>query len=233
MLNHIPPTPYIIATAIVIFFGIGLHEYAHCKFADMAGDPTARIQGRVTLNLFKHFEPVGTLMIILSSLSGYGIGWGKPAPLNPARMRNPRVDTFVAVIAGPICNLLQAAVWAVIFRFALGSVYVPADASIFDWPFPIVLPFLGVMINVALAIFNLTPLGILDGHWLVGLALPPKQRDKWFWWQHRYGMMVLIVFVIFSQTPLAGQMPYLDLFGHYIFPIAMKLTSALTGLPIS
>src|ERR1019366_3379020 len=96
-----------LAQIIVLFFGIGLHEYAHCKFADLAGDPTPRYYGRVTLNLTKHFDPLGTLMMIVSSLTGYGIGWGKPAPINPKKMKNPRIDTFIAVAAGPITNLLQ------------------------------------------------------------------------------------------------------------------------------
>src|ERR1700674_5869333 len=111
------PQAFFVAYAIVIFFGIGLHEYAHCKFADMAGDPTPGIYGRVTLNLFKHFEPVGKVIIIPSDATGYGIGWGPPAPINPSKMRNPRLDSFIAVIAGPLTNVLQATVWAFVFRY--------------------------------------------------------------------------------------------------------------------
>ena len=80
----------ITTSLIVIFFAIGLHEYAHCKMADVAGDPTPRYYGRVTLNLFKHFDPVGTMMIIITTLYGFGIGWGKPAPMDARKMKNPR-----------------------------------------------------------------------------------------------------------------------------------------------
>ncbi|MFX9042700.1 hypothetical protein ABTN45_19905, partial [Acinetobacter baumannii] len=65
-----------IATLLVLFFGIGLHEYAHCKVADRAGDPTPRTYGRVTLNLLKHFDPMGAIMIVLTTFYGFGIGWG-------------------------------------------------------------------------------------------------------------------------------------------------------------
>lgn len=80
MLGHTPPLPNILAMIIVIFFAIGLHEYAHCKFADMAGDPTPRMYGRVTLNLFKHFDPLGSIMILFTVLNGFGIGWEDPRP---------------------------------------------------------------------------------------------------------------------------------------------------------
>src|SRR5580658_8524945 len=104
--------PFFIAEAFVLFFGVGLHEYAHCKFADMAGDPTPGIYGRVTLNLTKHFELYGTLMMIVTALVGFGIGWGRPAPMDPRKMKNPRWDFFAAVAAGPITNLLQAIIYA-------------------------------------------------------------------------------------------------------------------------
>src|SRR5579862_7063453 len=105
------PPEFVLVQIIVLFLGVGLHEYAHCKFADMAGDPTPSFYGRLTLNLFKHFELVGTMMMILSSLSGFGIGWGKPAPMDPKKMRNPRWDFFFAVLAGPISNVVQAVIY--------------------------------------------------------------------------------------------------------------------------
>ena len=104
-MNGVPPEA-ILAIGIVIFFGLGLHEYAHAKFADLAGDPTPRYYGRVTLNLFKHFDLLGAIMIAFTAISGFGIGWGKPVPMDPRKMRNPRWDHFVAVAAGPLSNLL-------------------------------------------------------------------------------------------------------------------------------
>ena len=100
-------TSRILASLIAIFLAIGIHEYAHCKMADMAGDPTPGIHGRVTLNLFKHFEIMGTIMILVTVLAGVGLGWGKPAPMDPRRMENPKRDFFWAVAAGPISTALR------------------------------------------------------------------------------------------------------------------------------
>jgi len=190
--NGVPPEA-ILAIGIVIFFGLGLHEYAHAKFADLAGDPTPRYYGRVTLNLFKHFDLLGAIMIAFTAISGFGIGWGKPVPMDPRKMRNPRWDHFVAVAAGPLSNLLQAAVWAVILRGLL------ATGSVEEGSFLALLTTLGVTINLSLCFFNLIPLGPLDGHWLVGSFLPPTARDKWYLWNRQMGSFLLLGLVIFSQ----------------------------------
>jgi Zn-dependent protease len=176
---------------IILFLGIGLHEYAHCKVADMAGDPTPSYYGRVTLNLTKHFEPIGTIMIVLSSLSGFGIGWGNPAPMDPRKMKNPRWDFFAAVIAGPLCNLAQAAVWGIILR-VLERLPSPT-------PFLLDLALMGVFINLLLCFFNLIPLGPLDGHWLVGLLMPEKPRLYWFRFNRQVGMYLLLAIVLGPQ----------------------------------
>jgi Zn-dependent protease len=193
--------------AIVIFFAIGLHEYAHCKFADMAGDPTPRIYGRVTLDLTKHFELFGTLMMLFTAATGFGIGWGKPAPMDPNKMRNPRWDFFTAVAAGPISNVLQAVFWALIARLLLAGGVIPVDMFMDDQlPFLGMLIFYGVFVNLSLAIFNLIPLGPLDGHWLIGLLMPDRPRDKWFWWNRKYGGIALIAVVLIGQ--FATQLGY-------------------------
>ena len=153
----LPPIDFIIAFGIVIFLAIGLHEYAHCKVADMAGDPTPRSYGRVTLNLTKHFEPTGTMMIIFTMLSGFGIGWGRPAPFNPTLMRNPRWDLLASVIAGPASNILQAAVWAIMLRIAMITAPEALGSADGQPTFLLQLFSYGVLINLVLAFFNLIP----------------------------------------------------------------------------
>jgi len=184
------------AQIIVLFFGIGLHEYAHCKFSDLAGDPTPRYYGRVTLNLFKHFEPLGTLMMVLTSLSGYGLGWGRAAPADPSKMRNPRWDFFISVIAGPLSNVAQAVFWALLFRIALSTGVL---ASMGPDSFLLNLLAYGILINLGLAIFNMIPFGPLDGHWLVGLLMPEKQRYYWFRFNRQIGMPGLFIAIILLQ----------------------------------
>lgn len=194
----IPPIEELIPLAIVIFFALGLHEYAHCKMADLAGDPTPGIYGRVTLNLTKHFELIGTLMICFTVLSGYGIGWGKPAPMDSRKMRNPRWDFFAAVAAGPITNLLQASVFAVCIRLlaSQGAHGLP--------PILYYLLFYGVLVNIGLFVFNLIPLGPLDGHWLVGLLMPEPMRYAWYRFNRQVGGLLLLAIVFFGRPMIEG-----------------------------
>ncbi len=231
---HIPPPEIIAAIAIVIFFAIGIHEYAHCKFADMAGDPTPSMYGRVTLNLTKHFEPAGTFMMIVSSLTGVGLGWGKPAPINPSKMRNPRWDTFAAVAAGPLSNLLQAVIFAFALRFGLQSGVVRIDQVLnaINRDQASFLPAflsLGVWINIGLAVFNLIPLGPLDGHWLVAALLPERQRVAWNQWHRRYGMQVLIVLILLPSFTSGAINPI----GSMTLPIRLRLFQLFTGVPVA
>jgi Zn-dependent protease len=183
-----------LAAAIVILFAIGLHEYCHAKFADMAGDPTPRYYGRVTLNLFNHFDPLGTIMIIVTMLSGFGIGWGKPVPMDPSKMRNPRWDHFVAVLAGPLSNLLQAIFFAMVWR-----VLTTANSPLLENPFVFVLLYFGVALNVGLCFFNLFPLGPLDGMWIVGTFMPDPMRHSWTRWNLTVGQFVFLGLVLLGQ----------------------------------
>jgi len=229
--THLPPFETLAAIAIVIFFAIGLHEYAHCKFADMAGDPTPGIYGRVTLKLWKHFEPMGTLMMVISSLYGIGLGWGRAAPANPSKMRNPRWDFFTSVAAGPISNVVQAVLFALVLRFGLRSGwFIPDDIVMASFreshSFPAALLTLGVMLNLGLAIFNLIPLGPLDGHWLVGLLMPEKQNILWNQWHRRYGGQILIGVILFSQIT---RIPILS---RITWPAISTLFKLFTGVNI-
>lgn len=204
---------------IVIFLAIGLHEYAHAKFADNAGDPTPRMFGRVTLDLTKHFELVGTIMIILTSLAGFGIGWGKPVPMDPSKMKNPRWDHFMAVLAGPVTNLLLAAIFAVCFRIAFTNTAIDISGFLYA------LLSTGVLLNLGLFCFNMVPLGPLDGMWLLGTFFNEKTRYAWTRWNLTIGQFVFIGVVLFSQM-----MPGGGLFRVIAIPM-LVLYQLLTGVP--
>jgi Zn-dependent protease len=227
--SHLPPPDQIAAIIIVLFLGIGLHEFAHCKFADMAGDPTPSFYGRVTLNLFRHFEPAGTMMMVFSALSGYGIGWGRPAPMDWRKMRNPRWDFFLAVLAGPVSNIVQAVIYALLFRLTLAGAPGMLISGNGDPTFLGYFGYFGIAINMSLAIFNLVPLGPLDGHWLVGLLMHEVPRHYWYSWNRAYGRMILLVVIIFGQYMSQQGMPQFDLFMRFVFPIAAKATAFLLG----
>ncbi len=187
--------PALIALAIVILLAIGLHEFCHAKFADMAGDPTPGYYGRVTLNLFNHFDPLGTLMIIMTVASGYGIGWGKPVPMDPSKMRNPKWDHFIAVLAGPLSNLLQAIFFALLFRMVLSI-----TPSALENSFIFALLTFGITVNLGLCFFNLFPMGPLDGMWLVGTFMSDPMRHAWTKWNLTIGSFVFLGIVILGQV---------------------------------
>lgn len=221
VLPEIDPTIFG-AILIIIFFAIGLHEYAHAKMADAAGDPTPRIYGRVTLNLFKHFEPIGTIMILFTAIYGVGIGWGRPVPMDPRRMRNPKWDHFAAVAAGPITNLLQAIVFAIILRLVAGG----APELLRESEFLRALLVFGVMINLSLCFFNLLPIGPLDGMWLLGTFLPARTRESWTRWNLTAGQFVFLFLVI------AGQLSQFSIITTLIVPPIRAMFRFLTGVPI-
>lgn len=187
----------IIIQLTVIFVAIAIHEFAHAKFADMAGDPTPRSQGRVTLNPLVHFDPLGALFIVMSSITGIGFGWGRPVMVRPDKMNNPRWDHFISVAAGPLSNLLQAGVYALLFKIVIGTIgpVHPLEAGGI-----VTFLFFGVMINIGLAVFNLLPIGPLDGHWMVGAFLPPKSRLAWYKFNQTAGSLILLA-LIFIRTP--------------------------------
>jgi Zn-dependent protease len=183
-----------IAIGVVILFALGFHEYAHAKFADMAGDPTPGFYGRVTLNPLNHLDPLGTIMIVVTVATGFGIGWGKPVPMDPSKMRNPRWDHFIAVIAGPISNIVQAVVFALVFRL-LDSAGSPLLLNPFVWA----LLTTGVTLNLALCFFNMLPLGPLDGMWILGTFLPEKARFYWTRWNLQVGAFLFLALVLGGQ----------------------------------
>lgn len=202
-----------ISALVVVLLALTVHEFAHAKFADMAGDPTPRLMGRVTLNPLAHLDPLGTLMILFTMTTGYGIGWGKPVMVNPLKMKNMRWDHFMSVLAGPLSNLVQAFIFAVLFK-------------LFAHMGPNVMLFLfyGISINLTLCFFNLIPLGPLDGHWLVGAFMPMRQRERWYLWNRTVGGGVLLIIILFGQF-----FPDYSIIWNIMRPIIMFVMRLLLG----
>lgn len=203
-----PMTVGIIMAVLII--SVGLHEYGHAKSADAAGDPTPRSQGRVTLNPLAHLDPFGTIFMFIMATTGFGIGWGKPVQSDPRKMHNPKWDFFMSVLWGPLTNLILAVVFATLFRFAApmqpgpvvlgsgpsGEVTLDILSAFF---------FFGTYINVALCLFNLIPVGPLDGHWILGILLPERIGARFMMWSKRQGMFVLLGILLIDQIILRPQ----------------------------
>ena len=153
---------------LALIVSISIHEFIHAWSAYELGDPTARNQGRLTLNPLAHFDPIGALMILFMAFSGWGIGWGKPVPVNPYNLRvDPRIGMGLTSAAGPFSNLALAALFAIPLRLGWS---VPGLLGQFLWVL--------VLTNVTLAIFNLIPLPPLDGFGVVQGVLAAF-RTQW------------------------------------------------------
>jgi Zn-dependent protease len=143
----------IIAYLLSLLIAIDVHEFAHAWMANELGDPTARYQGRLSLNPLVHLDPMGTIMMLFSIFYGFGIGWGKPVPVNPTYLRKgPRVGMGLVAAAGPLSNLVLAAIVAVPIRLEL-----PLPWSLVN------LILIVISVNIGIALFNLLPIPPLDG----------------------------------------------------------------------
>ncbi len=188
-------TQFILSTSVrlpAILAGLTFHEYAHGWVADKLGDPTARRSGRLTFNPLAHLDPIGTLALIFSP-----VGWAKPVPVDFSSLRRPRRDMIWVAAAGPCANLILAVVSAWSFRLFEGS-YGAGESG---WLLALFTPlrlmlYSSVVINVALAIFNLIPLLPLDGGRVTAGLLPPRQAAS-YGRLERYGFILLLI-LIFS-----------------------------------
>lgn len=203
-----------VALIVMILGSVALHEFAHAKSADIFGDPTPRIQGRVTLNPVRHLDPIGTVMIIVTVMSGYGIGWGKPVQVDPRKMQHPRLDHFLSVLWGPLTNVIIAVAFAGVYHL-LAITGVPVSVFVAE------LLFYTVAINLGLAAFNLLPIGPLDGHWLLGLLMPPELGYKFMRWSQGPGTLVLLVLVL--GLPLFGVRPLAAYYNAMVLPVVKLL----------
>ncbi|MEW6412289.1 MAG: site-2 protease family protein [Candidatus Zixiibacteriota bacterium] len=168
-----------------ILFALTVHEFFHAYLALKFGDPTARDQGRLTLNPLAHLDLMGTLMMFLSQ---FRFGWAKPVPVNPYNLRNPRVADFWISAAGPLSNLGLGFVFGMLFRLAATTqVQLPEPLYMFLY--------FSVMINVSLAFFNLIPIFPLDGSHILRSVLPPSYEPTLDQFD-RIGPILLLVLIV-------------------------------------
>lgn len=186
----------IIATLLAVLLAITFHETAHGFVAYKLGDPTAKNQGRLTLNPLAHLDPVGALMMFIA-----GFGWAKPVPVNPFFFNGDRTKGMMLVsIAGPVTNLILA--FVSYFLYIVCRIYFAGSG------FAAVMPFLDafltqmILLNIYLAIFNLIPVPPLDGSKILAGFLPKSVAYKYLTTVEQYGFVILLVLIVFNITDM-------------------------------
>ena len=177
----------LIMLAIVLGAAITIHEFSHAWVAYKLGDPTAKHQGRVSLNPLKHLDPLGTLMIFIAH-----IGWGKPVPVNPMNFKDRKRDNALVSAAGPASNLFTAILAGLPFKFFA--------INTFPGSFFLAQLFSGfIFISIVLCLFNLLPFKPLDGAAILGYFVPKKHFAKYesFMEDHMGHFMAFILIDMF------------------------------------
>lgn len=183
----------IAAWLMPVLLAITVHETTHGWVARSFGDRTAEMLGRLTLNPFKHIDPVGTILVpglMLLLPGGFVFGWAKPVPVDWRNFKRPKTDMAWVAVAGPASNLLMALAWALAARVALA---LPAEN-------PVALPLLlmgvaGILINTILMLLNLLPLPPLDGGRVVAGLLPGRYAYLYSRIEP-YGLWILIALLM-------------------------------------
>ena len=214
----------ILSTVAIVLVSTVLHELAHAACALALGDPTAKEQGRLTLNPLAHLHPVGSVLLpVLMAVSGGPVfAFAKPVPYNPRRLRRPIVDEVLVALAGPAANLAQALVGAGLFRLLLSQ----ADALPLGYETTVsVLDVLATYtyLNLMLMFFNLIPLPPLDGSAIISPLLRGQARNVYYQVQ-RYSLPILLAIMYLVPTVL-----HIDPLGAYLDLTAVRAANALLG----
>ena len=199
--------PYTLVTLAIAFT---VHEFAHAYAAYKFGDMTAKNQGRLSLNPLRHIDPFGAIFIIL-----VGFGWAKPVPVNRFFFKNPRMNSIVVSVVGPLSNLVLAFI-GILLVYIMNTTGIGYNAPDFIYTF------FGIFIrlNVVLFVFNLLPFPPLDGYRIIEDLVPADIRPKMTQYE-QYGALIFLILVI-------------TLLGDYtIYPIIGTVVPAIERFLIS
>lgn len=218
--------PAFLFQIIAFLLALTFHEFAHALAADRLGDPTPRVQGRLTLNPIAHIDLFGTILLplfLLLTRAPILFGWAKPVMFDPYNLANPRRDAAIISFAGPLANLILAVISAFLLNttvfYGLGQFQEIEGGLLSGFLYQF------VILNVVLAIFNLVPVHPLDGGKILVGLLPEDVADQWDRVLRQYGTFILL-FLIFPI--FGGQAIVWNIIGPTIsFILGMLLPSGL------
>ena len=207
--------------ALPVLFAITIHEAAHGYVARHFGDNTAYVMGRVTLNPFKHIDPMGTivmpLLLYFATSGAFLFGYAKPVPVNFGRLRRPRRDSVWVALAGPASNFIQAILWAALYTVLVG---IGVQERFF-----LQMAKAGILVNLVMFAFNLFPLPPLDGGRVVAGLLPP--RAAWTFSRiEPWGFFIVMALVIAGVVSTYWLTPLISV-GYVVINLLMSPLRAL------
>ena len=185
----------IIIQFAVVLFAISVHESAHGWMANKFGDPTAKLQGRITLNPIAHIDLIGTIIfpIFLAIIGAPVFGWAKPVMVNPYNLKNPRKDGMFISAAGPVSNIISGFIGIVLFlilkSFGIVSLYTGGAIEVLSY-----ILYFFIIINIFLAIFNLIPIPPLDGSGIIEGLLHNEALEMYLKIKP-YGFLILLIII--------------------------------------
>jgi Zn-dependent protease len=198
-----------------VLLSIVVHEVSHGYVASLLGDKTAQLSGRLTLNPFKHIDPIGTIAVPLLCLlcGSFIFGWAKPVPINLQNLKNYKTDTALVAIAGLVANFLMAIMWALFVKSII--MFFPSHILPMARLFFIHMGYAGISINILLLVLNLIPIPPLDGSKVV-FSLLPSNVARVYDYLEQYGFIILII-LMYSNILSIIIIPALNLMQNSIF----------------
>ena len=192
-MQDLPVLYQILIWSVPVLFAITLHEVGHGWAARQLGDPTAEQMGRLTINPFKHIDPMGTVVVPLIAffLSGFIFGWAKPVPVNWGKLRNRKRDIALVALAGPGANLVMIVIWLLLAKLFMGG----AEQNNIVAMVVVWMAWAGIIINSLLMILNLFPIPPLDGSRVVYSLLPDKIAYQYLRLEP-FGLIILVLLLV-------------------------------------
>jgi len=201
---------YLLYVVPAFLFSLSFHEASHAYVSYRLGDPTAKNMGRLTLNPFKHLDPLGAIMMLVS-----GFGWAKPVPINPFYYKDKKKGTMLVSFAGPMSNLLLALIASFCQMFLIrryGLLRIGSFGLV-----SVLYNFCSLLfvININLAAFNLIPVPPLDGSKILSGILTPRLYFKFMQYENYIGIIFLVIIFVFPgilsriMSPITGLLRYI------------------------